>query len=198
MDDKTKVFISYKHDDNAHFPVSYLVDRLLIEGINGVWFDGYISVGTKWMQELDDKLSECEALIAVITPNYQGSHYCNYEWALAKGRGVRIFPVKVHTDSMILPPLDSFQFIDSSKEAKNSTTLLIETIKSYLDSDENHHRKSVEKTVTSSEIQRILMDIVTTYPEDDPADMYDIISHFHKQKYITNEQLRILSDLLSK
>jgi TIR domain len=54
-----------------------------------------IKGGSGWEQTLYQHLRQCQAVIALLKPNWQASKWCFAELVLARARGKAIFPVKV-------------------------------------------------------------------------------------------------------
>jgi len=187
------VFISYKHDDNAHFVVQYLLHRFKKEGLSGVWFDGYIPFGAKWQQELEDKLGRCVALVAVVTPNYQSSLYCNYEWGVASGRGIKVFPLKVHTESRIQPPLDMLQYMDCSRDTEDVSRLIRE-IKDHVNELESAG-KPVQ--IHQHSLVKLLREMAFRNNSRVP-NMLDFLRELMNEGYVTPEQQSEISDIISQ
>jgi hypothetical protein len=54
-----------------------------------------IRAGTDWAQVLYQRLRQCQAVVALITPNYLESKWCFGEMILARENGKPIFPIKL-------------------------------------------------------------------------------------------------------
>ncbi len=54
-----------------------------------------IHAGSDWEETLYQKLRQCQAVIALLTPNWLASKWCFAELVQAREKGKAIFPVKV-------------------------------------------------------------------------------------------------------
>src|SRR3712207_4171400 len=54
-----------------------------------------IKGGTGWEQTLYQKLRQCQAVIALLTPYWMDSKWCFAELGLPRGRGKTRFPVEI-------------------------------------------------------------------------------------------------------
>lgn len=96
---RTKVFISYSHEDRAW------LDRLLVflrplerEGKLDIWEDRKLLPGMKWRDEIDAALSKCKIAIPLISSDFLASNFILDEelpkmLQRAESEGVAVMPV---------------------------------------------------------------------------------------------------------
>src|SRR3954453_18474797 len=93
----TAIFISHSSIDNAVAAETKAWLESL--GHTSLFLDfdpeAGIKGGTGWEQTLYQKLRQCQAVIALLTPNWMASKCCFAELVQARERGKAIFPVKV-------------------------------------------------------------------------------------------------------
>ena len=70
------IFISYSREDVAY--IERLVQALQQYELP-VWLDEHIDYGTKWNDELEEKLKNCQAFLLVMTRRSRKSHYVQCE-----------------------------------------------------------------------------------------------------------------------
>lgn len=93
----TAIFISHSSADNA--AAEEMVAWLATKGHTSLFLDfdpdaGIIG-GGNWEQTLYQKVRQCQAMIALLTPSWLASKWCFAELAQARASGKTIFPVKV-------------------------------------------------------------------------------------------------------
>lgn len=93
----TAIFISHSSVDN---PAAVEMKAWLeAQGHTSLFLDfdpeAGIKGGAGWEQTLYQKLRQCQAVIALLTPNWLVSKWCFAELVQARERGKAIFPVKV-------------------------------------------------------------------------------------------------------
>lgn len=106
------IFLSYAHVDRQW--TDQLRQALAVRGFD-VWMDRErLFGGIAWLPSLNERLTDCSALIAVLSPAFAASSFAHYEVAEAKDREKPIIPVR-HSPC-VLPPhlewLNQRQFID--------------------------------------------------------------------------------------
>jgi hypothetical protein len=93
----TAIFISHSSADNA--AAAEMKAWLEAQGHTSLFLDfdpeAGIKGGSGWEQTLYQKLRQCHAVIALLSPNWLASKWCFPELVLARERGKAIFPVKV-------------------------------------------------------------------------------------------------------
>jgi hypothetical protein len=93
----TAIFISHSSADNA--AAAEMKAWLEAQGHTSLFLDfdpeAGIKGGSAWKQTLYQQLRQCQAVIALLTPNWLASKWCFAELVLAQERGKEIFPVKV-------------------------------------------------------------------------------------------------------
>jgi hypothetical protein len=91
------IFISHSSADNA--VAAEMKAWLEALGHTSLFLDfdpeAGIKGGTGWEQTLYQKLRQCQAVIALLTPNWLASKWCFAELVQARERGKAIFPVKL-------------------------------------------------------------------------------------------------------
>jgi conflict system STAND superfamily ATPase/TIR domain-containing protein len=93
----TAIFISHSSADNA--AAAEMKAWLEAQGHTSLFLDfdpeAGIKGGSGWEQTLYRQLRRCQAVIALLTPNWLASKWCFAELVQARERGKAIFPVKV-------------------------------------------------------------------------------------------------------
>lgn len=93
----TAIFISHSSADNA--AADEMKAWLESKGHTSLFLDfdpeAGIRSGSDWEQTLYQKLRQCQAVIALLTPNWLASKWCFVELAQARAGGKAIFPVKI-------------------------------------------------------------------------------------------------------
>jgi hypothetical protein len=71
-----KLFISYAHEDEKwRAKLSPNLDLLQREGLVQVWYDGQISGGTKWDEEIKQRLDEADLYLFLMSTDLLSSEY---------------------------------------------------------------------------------------------------------------------------
>jgi WD40 repeat protein len=93
----TAIFISHSSADNA--AAAEMKAWLEAQGHTSLFLDFDPETGIKggsgWEQTLYQNLRQCQAVIALLTPNWLASKWCFAELVQARERGKAIFPVKI-------------------------------------------------------------------------------------------------------
>ena len=93
----TAIFISHSSADNL--AAAEMKRWLEAQGHTSLFLDfdpeAGIKGGSGWEQTLYQRLRQCQAVIALLTPNWLASKWCFAELVQARERGKAIFPVKV-------------------------------------------------------------------------------------------------------
>ena len=93
----TAIFISHSSADNK--AAAEMKAWLETQGHTSLFLDfdpeSGIKGGSGWEQTLYQQLRQCQAVIALLTPNWLASKWCFAELVQARERGKAIFPVKV-------------------------------------------------------------------------------------------------------
>jgi len=132
--DSRCIFLSYRSVE-VEFALRLAAD-LKNAGIN-VWMDRLdIAPGDDWLTRLQSAVNDCVAMIAVLSPEYVASRYCQRELARADRLDRIIFPVLLHP----IPKKDDWpliversQYVDFTRwqdddDYHEHLTTLIETI----------------------------------------------------------------------
>lgn len=94
MSNQRHIFLSYSSVE-VDFALKLAAD-LKNAGLN-LWIDRLdIKLGDDWRRSLQNAVDDCAALIAVLTPEYVASRYCQRELARADRFGHPIFPLLLH------------------------------------------------------------------------------------------------------
>jgi hypothetical protein len=114
---RTKVFISYAHEDTAwkNRFVSMLAPAV-DQGSIGIWSDGEIPVGAKWASQIDDALASAAAALLLVTPSFLESDFIkDVELPrllnLAKTQGVEVWWVPISPSLISSTPLKDIQAV---------------------------------------------------------------------------------------
>lgn len=91
------IFISHSTKDHAD---TEAMARWLKQQRHTSYFIDYdeqsgIRAGTDWAQVLYQRLRQCQAVIALVTPNWLESKWCFGEMVMARENGKPIFPIKL-------------------------------------------------------------------------------------------------------
>jgi len=124
----TDVFLSYVDEDAAQ---AQAIESALQALGADVWTDQRIGLGENWLDEIEKRLSECDVIMPLISPDFLESKWALWEMGYALGRskekGVTIVPVLVR-DAKLPRYLNPFNVID----ARNlSTAELAEKMRSF-------------------------------------------------------------------
>ncbi|MFC3895119.1 toll/interleukin-1 receptor domain-containing protein [Lentzea rhizosphaerae] len=85
------MFISYSREQRAY--VRRLADHLREAAGVEAWFDYEIFTGERWDKVVRTKIDECAALILVMTPDAEDSHWVAEEVERARSRGKELLPL---------------------------------------------------------------------------------------------------------
>lgn len=91
-----RIFIS--HVSKIKEKTSQLRDALVSYGIRGFVAHDDIEPTKEWQSEIEAALSTMDALVALLSPGFNESKWCDQEVGVAIGRRVPIVPVKVDLD----------------------------------------------------------------------------------------------------
>ena len=104
-DGKRKIFISYKHSDEATLPLcqrlaSYILERLDV----AIWFDKQLTAGKEYDKEIEDAIKQSDAFLLLLTPGILSSAYViEREVPLAIQSQVAVLPVIAGISEAELP-----------------------------------------------------------------------------------------------
>lgn len=85
-------------------------------------------VGSDWLQDLYQQLRQCQAVVALVTPNWLESKFCFAEIILAREKGKQIFPIKLEPCE-VPQILKSVQSIDLTVDKESGYRRLPEGLK---------------------------------------------------------------------
>lgn len=86
-----RLFIS--HHSSQKEAVALLQKELSWLGVSAFVAHNDIEPSTLWQREIERSLLSCEALVAVISPEFVSSHWCDQEVGFALGRGLEVIPI---------------------------------------------------------------------------------------------------------
>ncbi|MDX1985018.1 MAG: toll/interleukin-1 receptor domain-containing protein [Bryobacteraceae bacterium] len=90
---ESNVFVSYARSDRRW--VDWLRQRLTPHGFR-IWTDANsVSIGESWITELNRTTEKADAVVALLSPSYFQSTWCQQETALAVASDVLVIPVLV-------------------------------------------------------------------------------------------------------
>ena len=125
------VFVSYKHDD---FEIINPVLSAL--GDTGVryWYDRGIPGGSEWDEVLEDKIAECDILLAFVSAGAVKSKYCRREMKFADALDKPILAVKLEDAELahgLQMLLLQYQMLDvKAADFDQALTSALESLKS--------------------------------------------------------------------
>ncbi len=90
-----KVFISYKKSDNIASGIRDIVARKILDIVNcAVWYDENLTPGISYEQEIIDAISECDAVVLLLTRDILKSDYVwDIEVVTAREQKKGIIPI---------------------------------------------------------------------------------------------------------
>lgn len=90
---KVEVFLSYHHEDKG---LAGKIRNLLVKkGVDVFLAHEDIEVSDEWRAEILKHLQTCNALVALLTPNFEKSIWANQEVGFVRGRGHKVIPLIV-------------------------------------------------------------------------------------------------------
>ena len=103
------LFISYKHEDSDFAEI--LINRVEKAGFK-TWVDSdKLAPGEDWRNGIDESIKNAFALIVIMSPEAKASEYVTYEWAFARGAGIKVIPV-LYKSTQLHPRLEALQYLD--------------------------------------------------------------------------------------
>ncbi len=82
-DKKSQIFISSSNTDSK--TAQDLVRALSLRGVTA-WHDSELPVGDRWMDAMEEKLSQASIYVHLVGPDYHSSRWANFESGVAVGR----------------------------------------------------------------------------------------------------------------
>ncbi len=118
-----EVFLSYANEDASRAEVI----ANLLEGFGAtLWTDGRVGLGEDWLDEIEKRLSECDVIMPLISPDFLESKWALWEMGYALGRskdkGVTIVPVLLR-DTKVPRYLNPFEMIDARNLSAPATPI---------------------------------------------------------------------------
>ena len=104
----SRIFISHSSQDSAAAWV--IRDWLVRNGWADIFLDEHpvegVAAGERWQEALRNEAHRCEAVLALISPNWLSSIWCRAEVQTAKLLGKRIFPILLVNISVESLPIE--------------------------------------------------------------------------------------------
>jgi hypothetical protein len=120
------IFLSYSSKDDLFAQLLY--SKLSEAGVT-LWRDqNNLRGGQEWREEIENGISESDALIVALSESSTASPYVMFEWAYALGRGKVVIPLKLDACS-IHPRLQVIHYLDFSNPRAMPWDSLIHTVK---------------------------------------------------------------------
>ncbi|GAB6142192.1 hypothetical protein JCM14076_29210 [Methylosoma difficile] len=132
------IFISHSRSDNeSALKIANTLEKM---GLS-VWIDQKeMTVGQPLKSLIDKALEQSNSIIALITPSFNESNYCQYELKMALEKGKRIFPVILNnTNPNNLP--DSIRDLQAIKVDINSGDKDLKNLYELIDSKRSNWSK---------------------------------------------------------
>ena len=85
-----RLFVSYSHQDRQ---ITRNLETLLTSAGHEVWIDNNLITGKSWQQQLKDEIHKADAIVLALTPRWQASPYCQWEYMTAVEAGRKVIPV---------------------------------------------------------------------------------------------------------
>src|SRR5437762_3143565 len=93
------IFISYSKKQRQY--ARMLADHLLENGFD-VWIDDRIEYGDEWWDVIDKAISDCAAVVVIMTPDSKNSKWVKREVMLAEERNKPTFPLLLQGENWSL------------------------------------------------------------------------------------------------
>ena len=120
------LFISYKHEDSDFAEV--LINRVEKAGFK-TWVDSdKLYPGEDWRTGIDESIKNALALIVIMTPEAKASEYVTYEWAFARGAGVKVIPI-LYRSTQLHPRLEALQYLDFTTRTNRPWDALLNVLR---------------------------------------------------------------------
>ncbi len=106
---KRKIFISYKHSDEAALPLCQKIAAYILERMDvAVWYDKQLTAGKEYDKEIEEAIKQSDALILLLTPSVLSSAYVmEREVPLAIQSQVAVLPVIAGISEAELPQVEA-------------------------------------------------------------------------------------------
>jgi len=116
-----RLFVS--HHTSFRAPASRLSAQLRPWGVTAFVAHEAIEPTRKWQEEIESALRTCDALLALLTPEFVESRWCDQEVGFAVARRLLIVPVKIGVDPHGF--ISQYQAIPVSPEPKSSSPYIV-------------------------------------------------------------------------
>ncbi|GJM05837.1 MAG: hypothetical protein DHS20C09_18330 [marine bacterium B5-7] len=131
-----KIFFSYSHENREFLTrIRKQFDAYATEFAIDFFDDSEIPAGIDWEIEIETQLRESDCLVALITPDWRTSKFCQYEFSRASSLGKRLYPflcidtsIPEAIKKLVLRPVDdkgSFCPLQIFPEGKQESKLKI-------------------------------------------------------------------------
>ncbi|MCB0110542.1 MAG: toll/interleukin-1 receptor domain-containing protein [Caldilineaceae bacterium] len=91
-----RVFLSYSSKDRRY--AENIANALGAQGIDVSYDTVAITPGESFQQSIADAILESSAVVAIVSPNYSKSNWCQFEAELAVGENRPVIPILVQGD----------------------------------------------------------------------------------------------------
>lgn len=132
-----KVFISHLATHKAF--AAELQEEFLRYGISAFIAHNDIEPTQEWQTQIETALATCDALIALLHPEFHQSNWTDQEIGFAMGRGLPVFSVRFGQDPYGF--IGKFQAFDGKK--KNASGLVLELFGTYRKNKQTQRRMGV-------------------------------------------------------
>lgn len=107
---KRKIFISYRHADEAELPLCETLASYILEKLDvAIWYDHQLTAGEGYDQEIQKAIAQSDAFVLLLTPNILSSKYVlEQEIPLARKNQVPIIPVIAGLAEADIPKIEVF------------------------------------------------------------------------------------------
>ena len=126
MADAVRIFISYAHEDVAlRERLRVHLSQLERDGLVKAWDDREIPAGSRWADEIDERLESADVILLLVSADYIGSEFCyGKEMARAMERHnstddhAMVIPVILRKCDWKTAPFGRFQALPTRRQAR--------------------------------------------------------------------------------
>lgn len=91
------IFVSYSHQDRQR--LAPIFEQMVLDGYR-MWYDDGNHAGDDWLDNIEEHLEECSAVVAFISDNSSLSHNCKSELVYALKCKKKVIPVLIETTDL--------------------------------------------------------------------------------------------------
>ena len=105
---KRKLFISYRHADEALLPLCEKLSEYILEALDvAIWYDHKLTAGREYDEEIRNAITRSDAFVLLLTPNIISSKYVlEQEVPFAIKQQVAIIPIIAGISEKDLPTIE--------------------------------------------------------------------------------------------